>query len=71
MHLISPVYQLHLLLLLWALVSCICIHGCDVIAIENESENEDLDLLVLSVTMSETRVIGMVKREKARLALKS
>ena len=38
---------------------------------EIESENEDLRPLVQSVTMSETRATDMVKREKARLALKS
>ena len=41
------------------------------IAYEIESKNKDLDLKVLSVTMRETRVTDMVKREKARLALKS
>ena len=37
---------------------------------EIESENKDLDLEVLSVTMSEIRVPDMVKIEKTWLALK-
>ena len=50
-HLISPVYQLHLCYFgvdsnALSLISCICRHGCDAMAIANEieSENEDLDL---------------------------
>ena len=56
-----------------SLVSCICRHGCDAMVIEYkiESKNGDLDLYVLSDTMSETRVTDMVKREKDRRALKS
>ena len=42
-----------------------------VIEYKIESKNGDLDLYVLSDTMSETRVTDMVKREKDRRALKS